>query len=49
MRGPDHAAALHLRASRWFEDEGLIDEAIRHALAAEDDGAGHPAGRSAPT
>ena len=28
--------ALHLRASRWFEGEGLIDEAIQHALAAED-------------
>jgi LuxR family maltose regulon positive regulatory protein len=37
-RGPDHLAALHLRASRWFENQGLIDEAIRHALAAEETG-----------
>jgi len=34
--GPDEVAALHLRASHWFEGEELIDEAIRHALAAED-------------
>lgn len=27
-------AALHLRASRWFESHGLIEEAIHHALAA---------------
>jgi len=37
-RGPDHAAGLHLRACRWFEDEGLIDEAVQHAVAAEDMG-----------
>jgi LuxR family maltose regulon positive regulatory protein len=36
LRGPDHVAALHLRASQWFEGEGLIDEALKHALAAED-------------
>ena len=36
LRGPDHAAALHLRASQWLESEGLIDEAIQHLLAAED-------------
>ena len=35
-RGPDHVAALHRRASQCFEEEGLIDEAIKHALAAED-------------
>ncbi|HEX6386103.1 MAG TPA: LuxR C-terminal-related transcriptional regulator [Anaerolineae bacterium] len=29
-------AELHRRASAWFEQEGLIDEAIRHALAAPD-------------
>lgn len=29
-------AALHQRASRWFADQGLIDEAIQHALAAHD-------------
>lgn|GEM_PF-2289043 len=36
LRGPDHVAALHLRASEWFEDAGLIGEALKHALAAED-------------
>ncbi len=29
-------AALHLRASEWFEAENLIDESLHHALAAED-------------
>jgi LuxR family maltose regulon positive regulatory protein len=29
-------ATLHRRASAWYEAEGLIDEAIRHALAAPD-------------
>lgn len=29
-------AELHLRASAWFEQQGLFDEAIRHALAAPD-------------
>ncbi len=37
-RGAEYVAALHLRASRWFEGVGLIDEAIKHALAAEDTG-----------
>ena len=36
VHGRDHVSALHLRASRWFESESLIDEAIKHALAAED-------------
>jgi LuxR family maltose regulon positive regulatory protein len=27
---------LHRRASKWYEAEGLVDEAIRHALAAGD-------------
>ena len=27
---------LHRRASQWFENEGLVDEAIQHALAAGD-------------
>jgi LuxR family maltose regulon positive regulatory protein len=30
----DQAAALHLRASAWFEGCGLLDEAIEHTLAA---------------
>ncbi|MEP7189372.1 MAG: helix-turn-helix transcriptional regulator, partial [Roseiflexaceae bacterium] len=29
-------AALHRRAMRWFEQAGLLDEAIQHALAAGD-------------
>jgi len=29
-------AELHRRASSWFEGEGLIDDAIRHALRAPD-------------
>ncbi len=29
--------ALHARASAWYADEGLITEAIRHALAAGDE------------
>jgi LuxR family maltose regulon positive regulatory protein len=32
----DRIATLHLRASGWFEDHGLIDEAISHALRAGD-------------
>ncbi|MHB9090797.1 MAG: MalT transcriptional regulator family protein, partial [Chloroflexota bacterium] len=28
--------ALHRRASRWYEQQGLVDEAIGHALAADD-------------
>jgi LuxR family maltose regulon positive regulatory protein len=31
---PDQVAALHLRASAWFEGCGLLDEAIAHTLAA---------------
>ncbi|MGD2049011.1 MAG: LuxR family transcriptional regulator, partial [Chloroflexota bacterium] len=27
---------LHYRASAWFEDQGLIDEALKHALLAND-------------
>jgi LuxR family maltose regulon positive regulatory protein len=33
---PELVPTLHRRASRWHEDNGLIDEAIQHALAAED-------------
>ena len=29
-------ALLHLRASRWFADNGLLQEAFDHALAADD-------------
>ncbi len=29
-------AALHMRASGWFESQGLLDKAISHALAAGD-------------
>jgi LuxR family transcriptional regulator, maltose regulon positive regulatory protein len=33
---PDRVATLHLRASAWYEQNGLRSDAIRHALAAED-------------
>ena len=33
---PDLLPALHRRASGWFEREGLLTEAIHHALAARD-------------
>ena len=32
----EEIAALHSRASEWFGETGLIEEAIRHALAAGD-------------
>ncbi len=33
---PDQGSALHRRASEWYEKNGSTDNAIRHALAAED-------------
>ena len=33
---PDQVNELHRRASAWFEEHGLIDEALQHALAAGD-------------
>jgi LuxR family transcriptional regulator, maltose regulon positive regulatory protein len=33
---PVQVADLHRRASAWFEKHGLIDEALQHALAADD-------------
>jgi LuxR family maltose regulon positive regulatory protein len=33
---PDRVSVLHRRASAWFERNGLMTEAIDHALAAED-------------
>ncbi|MDQ2885782.1 MAG: LuxR C-terminal-related transcriptional regulator [Chloroflexota bacterium] len=33
---PDQVATLHRCASEWYEQNGLADNAIRHALAAED-------------
>jgi len=33
---PDHVAALHRRASVWYEHNGGSADAIRHALAAQD-------------
>ena len=32
----EEIASLHSRASNWFEAEGLIEEGLKHALAAED-------------
>ena len=36
QRQPDFVATLHMRASEWYEQNGFIDEAIEHALVAED-------------
>ncbi|HVU68300.1 MAG TPA: LuxR C-terminal-related transcriptional regulator [Ktedonobacteraceae bacterium] len=33
---PAQVAALHRRASEWYEHHGSVSDAIRHALAAED-------------
>ena len=33
---PERVPTLHTRASKWYERNGLIDEAIDHALNAED-------------
>ncbi|NUO79132.1 hypothetical protein HUU05_03575 [candidate division KSB1 bacterium] len=33
---PEIIAALHRRASHWFESNGLMEEAIEHAIAAKD-------------
>ncbi len=33
---PDRVSMLHLRASEWYEQNGLRSDAIRHALAAGD-------------
>ncbi len=33
---PERVKELHCRASQWYEKATLFDEAIRHALAAED-------------
>jgi LuxR family transcriptional regulator, maltose regulon positive regulatory protein len=35
-RSEDEIATFHTRASAWYADQGLIDEAIEHALAAGD-------------
>ncbi len=34
--GPEKLAALHIRASDWFAANAFVDEALRHALAAND-------------
>lgn len=34
---PDRTRTLHLRASRWFEDQGLTEEAVDYALRSGDD------------
>ena len=33
---PEEANKLRTRASKWFEERGLIDEALQHAMAAGD-------------
>ncbi len=32
----EETAVLHQRASQWFAQEGMVDEAVQHALAAAD-------------
>ena len=32
----EEVASLHLRVGEWFEAEGLIDEALKHTLAADE-------------
>ena len=32
----DEIAALHLRASAWFESQGMVEESLKHAMAADD-------------
>jgi LuxR family transcriptional regulator, maltose regulon positive regulatory protein len=34
---PERVACLHRRAARWYERQRLVDDAIRHALAAGDE------------
>ncbi|WP_111720718.1 LuxR C-terminal-related transcriptional regulator [Homoserinimonas sp. OAct 916] len=34
--GPEHVAALHRLASEWFEKSGDSEDAVRHALEAQD-------------
>ncbi|MGD9093849.1 MAG: LuxR C-terminal-related transcriptional regulator [Anaerolineales bacterium] len=33
---PHQKSELHIRASQWLESQGLLDEAIEHAVAAKD-------------
>ncbi len=35
---PDCVPRLHRRASSWYEQQGLMEDAVRHALAAQDYG-----------
>jgi LuxR family transcriptional regulator, maltose regulon positive regulatory protein len=35
-RMPDQVSSLHLHSSAWFENNGLLDEAVAHSLAAGD-------------
>jgi LuxR family maltose regulon positive regulatory protein len=36
VEGRHDASLLHRRASRWYADNGLLEDAVRHALAASD-------------
>ncbi len=36
QHSPEHIAALHKLASRWFEENGFIEEALTHAFLARD-------------
>jgi LuxR family maltose regulon positive regulatory protein len=36
QQGPQVAAGLHRRAARWYEQQGLAEEAVGHALKGQD-------------
>ncbi len=36
LYSPDDITALHIRASAWFAEHGLIEEALHHAVAIDD-------------
>ena len=44
---PGRVSQLHRTAAAWYEEHGLADDAIRHAVAASDMTLGSPAHRAA--
>ena len=44
---PGRVAQLHRNAAAWYEEHGLADDAIRHAVAAGETDLGRPADRAA--
>lgn len=33
---PEHVPSLHIKASEWYHDHGMVSEAVRHAKLADD-------------